>query len=492
MIATVTMAFLLVLVVYLSVKKQQQALLLLDLKQTLKQEILVREVAQKELVRQEQLAFMALQESEARFRQSVQRLNNLRQIDKAILEAQKTEAIAIAAIDSLLPLVPCLEITIIIFDSSTQSAKVLSKQQGKDKNSSLQQFQSIDLGLWLDSLEKEQQNESYSIASISRLFYLPNLLKDIQPQGSDRFILFPLITNKSLLGVLWLWLGTQEKLTSEQLNIAREISDRSAIALNQVHLYEQIQRYSAKLEEKVALRTSQLLDVNQELEAFAYSVSHDLRAPLRALQGFASAILEDYGDGFDSLGKEYAQRLVNAAEYMDRLIQDLLSYSRIARAQLNLSEVSLSLIVAQALIQLEEDLRITEAKVIVEEPLPVMLGNQTVLLQIVNNLLSNALKFVSPNVYPKIRIWGEQRENQVRLWIEDNGIGIKEEHRERIFRVFERLHGSETYPGTGIGLAIVRKGMERLGGRVGVESIPNLGSRFWIEGQDAEKEKSEN
>jgi len=117
----------------------------------------------------------------------------------------------------------------------------------------------------------------------------------------------------------------------------------------------------------------------------------------------------------------------------------------------------------------------------VQEPLPQVLGHHATLFHVLANLLTNALKFVAPDVQPQVRIWAEEHAGRVRLWVEDNGIGIASEHRERIFRVFERLHGIETYPGTGIGLAIVRKGAERMGGRVGVESEVGQGSRSWVE-----------
>jgi len=130
---------------------------------------------------------------------------------------------------------------------------------------------------------------------------------------------------------------------------------------------------------------------------------------------------------------------------------------------------------------LEAELLERQAKIIVERSLPQLMGHQLTLVQVVSNLLLNAVKFVSPGVKPKVRIGAETRVKWVRLWVEDNGIGIAPEHHDRIFNVFERLHGIETYPGTGIGLAIVRKGIQRLGGQVGLESAPGQGSKFWIE-----------
>jgi PAS domain S-box-containing protein len=232
-------------------------------------------------------------------------------------------------------------------------------------------------------------------------------------------------------------------------------------------------------------RSAELREVNAELEAFSYTVSHDLRAPLRAMRGFAEALLEDHAEALDAEGHEYARRIADAAERMDRLIQDILAYSRLSRVDLRPYPVSLASVVAEALRQLSSEVRDRQARVDVEAALPDVLGQHTILVQCLANLIGNALKFVAPEVQPRVQISAERRAgqegDQVRLWVADNGIGIAPEHADRIFGVLERLHGSEAYPGTGIGLAIVRRGVERLGGRVGVESRPGHGSRFWLE-----------
>jgi PAS domain S-box-containing protein len=239
-------------------------------------------------------------------------------------------------------------------------------------------------------------------------------------------------------------------------------------------------------EEALRRAHDELKETNAELESFTYTVSHDLRAPLRAMQGFADALQEDYADRLDATGQDYAWRIVAAARRMDALIQDLLAYSRLSRADLRLHPISLRGMAKDVLAQMEEEFRERDARVTVQGPLPEVMGHRATLVQVLTNLLTNAVKFVNPDTPPCVRVWAEDRDGQVRLCVEDNGIGIAPEHHERIFRVFERLHGVETYPGTGIGLAIVRKGMERMGGRVGVESEVGRGSRFWIELPKAE------
>jgi PAS domain S-box-containing protein len=229
-----------------------------------------------------------------------------------------------------------------------------------------------------------------------------------------------------------------------------------------------------------------LQETNTELESFSYTVSHDLRAPLRAMQGFADALLQDYGEHLDETGRDYAQRIVIAARRMDALIQDLLVYSRLSRMELPLRPVSLKQVIEDAMTQLEPEIAAKHADVQIQNYLPFVCGHDGTLVQVLVNLISNAIKFVTPGVTPQVHVHGEKNGDTARLWVEDNGIGIAPEYHSRIFRVFERLHGIEDYPGTGIGLAIVRKGMERMGGRVGLESASNSGTRFWIELQAAE------
>ena len=218
---------------------------------------------------------------------------------------------------------------------------------------------------------------------------------------------------------------------------------------------------------------------NAELEAFSYTVSHDLRAPLRSMSGFCQILIEDYGaKGQDRNWREYVERISLAARQMDSLIRDLLAFSRLARDKVELSPTDLGPLLAEVI----ADMGLDGSPAAVDGPSAVVLGNRVLLSQVFSNLISNGLKFVAAGNEPRVRVRSEERlDGWVRTWVEDNGIGISPEYHEKIFQVFERLNDASAYPGTGIGLAIVRRAVGRMGGKVGVQSEEGKGSRFWVD-----------
>jgi PAS domain S-box-containing protein len=232
------------------------------------------------------------------------------------------------------------------------------------------------------------------------------------------------------------------------------------------------------LEQRIEERTARIAEANAELRAFAHTVAHDLRAPLRNVEGFATALLEDEAERMSDDGKMFTERIVAAVIRMDRLITDLLAYSRLSRAEIRLERVDTGSVVRTVLRDLESQVAASGAVVTVAPALPAVLANQAMLVQVVANLVSNAIKFVAKGVVPRVDIDGRRDGALVRLLIEDNGIGIAPEHYDHVFGVFERLHGQEEYPGTGIGLAIVRKGIERMGGSVRIFARTGGGTGF--------------
>lgn len=277
---------------------------------------------------------------------------------------------------------------------------------------------------------------------------------------------------------------TELKILERSINImVRNLKD-SIVKVKESE--EKLRQYSHHLDDLVKARTAELQAANDDLKALIHSISHDLRAPLRAIYGFAEALLEDFGNKLNTNGRDYAQRILNNTQYLETLIQDLIDYNYLSRTEIPLEPVSLEKVVDEVLLHFEHEIADKQANVIVNRPLPEVLGNQATLFTAISNLLSNALKYVAAGVIPRVSIYAEQKERWIRLWVDDNGIGIPTEDQERIFGVFERLHSREEYPGTGIGLAMVKRGIERMNGSLGVESVPGMGSRFWIQLRKAE------
>jgi signal transduction histidine kinase len=236
----------------------------------------------------------------------------------------------------------------------------------------------------------------------------------------------------------------------------------------------------SSLEERVVERTTKLRQMVEELEAFSYSVSHDLRAPLRVLDGYARALLEDYGDTLEPGAKDLLARISRTAHRMDRLTQDLLAYTRVSRGELTLEPVDLELML-RAVIEQYPSLIASSHRIHLRPPLGTVLGHGPSLIQCFSNLLENALKFVREGEEPHVDISSETRGDRIRVTVADRGMGIDPAQQQRIFGMFERAAAHKHVAGTGIGLAIVKKAAERMGGSVGVESAPGQGARFWLE-----------
>lgn len=418
--------------------------------------------------------------AEEALQQYAERLKILSDIDRAILAAQSPEAIAQAALDPICALLVCWRADISLLDWQARQGIVLAAGSHGASRFPLGTRTSLE-AYGMRDLAALQSGRVYVVADVRTLDPPPAAVHALQAEGLRSYVRMPLLAQGELIGSLNLWSEEPGALTAEQVDIAREVADQLAIGLQQARLHGQVQRYAVELEQRVATRTAELQATNAELQSFSYSVSHDLRTPLRSIQSFAQILLEDYVDRLDAVGQDCARRIVAAARRMDALTEDLLAYARLGRVAVELKPVSLEAVVDDVLTQLEAEIQGKKACVTVEKPLPQVMGQYATLVQVVANLLTNGIKFVAPGVRPQVRVRSEEHTAWVRLWVQDNGIGIAPQYQERIFGIFERLHDIETYPGTGIGLAIVRKGIERIGGRVGVESASDQGSAFWVE-----------
>jgi two-component system, sensor histidine kinase and response regulator len=237
------------------------------------------------------------------------------------------------------------------------------------------------------------------------------------------------------------------------------------------------------LQQQEQIRTIQelnrrLREAIEDLESFSYSVSHDLRGPLRAMQGYSHLLLTEWNGKLDVEALDYLLRINKSAARMDTLIQDVLAYSRVSKLDIRTEPINLEELLTDIL---QEKQNLRDIRLLVRSPLHAVVAHKACLSQCLSNLLDNAAKFVPEGRKPEITVRTEPCESFVRIWVEDNGIGIDPAFRPRLFRMFERAHNGQNYDGTGIGLSIVKKATERMGGTVGVESAVGVGSKFWIE-----------
>ena len=279
--------------------------------------------------------------------------------------------------------------------------------------------------------------------------------------------LSPLHTEEGVLALSAIRDVTERKAAQDALRVANDTLSDAAVQLERV----------------VQERTHELRETIAELEAFSYSVSHDMRAPLRAMQSFAHFLVDEYGSKLDQRGLDYLHQIMRSAVRLDQLIRDVLSYTRILHGELPMGPVDLDRLVRDIVPTFRNpDASGIQPEIQIKGTLPKVMGNEALLAQCVSNLLSNAVKFVAPGTTPHVEVSAEPMEgDSVRVWFKDNGIGIAPENHKRIFRLFSQIQPAAAYEGTGIGLTIVRKAVERMGAQIGVESELGKGTNFWIQ-----------
>ncbi|NWF47695.1 PAS domain-containing protein [Hydrogenophaga sp. D2P1] len=242
-----------------------------------------------------------------------------------------------------------------------------------------------------------------------------------------------------------------------------------------------LKRLNQELEERVAERTAQLSQANMELEAFSYTVSHDLKAPLRGIDGYSQLLVEEYGDRLDDEGRRFVERIRKGVQQMSDLIADLLAYSRIERRDMVHEPVALLPLVEQVVDSYHADIEKHGTEVrLAMEPFTLPLDREGMAV-VLRNLIGNALKFSRDSASPRIEIGARHETGRRILWVRDNGVGFDLKYHDRIFGIFQRLHRAEEFPGTGVGLALVAKAVQRMGGRVWAESQPGAGATFYLE-----------
>jgi signal transduction histidine kinase len=334
--------------------------------------------------------------------------------------------------------------------------------------------------------------------------------------GFHAYIVLPLISGSKLLGFLTFATRSRRSIARGEAELLGTIAQYLAVALNREKTDRELREaqrklndHAQELEGKVAERTASLKQIIAELQTFSYTVAHDLRAPIRALKGYCEVLLEDFSAVLPDEATAVVGKLHDASVRMDSLTRDLLEFSKISRQDIQLSSVNLEAIISDVLFAFGPA---AISAVTIVGPLPRVLAQDTLVRQCVSNLIENAMKFVPAGRGPKITVSSEivsatalddandsasftrsryfleeqtesveSKRRRIRVWFKDEGIGIPAEAKHKIFGIFERGVDSVQFEGTGIGLAIVARAMERMGGNCGVESEPGAGSRFWLE-----------
>ncbi len=414
-----------------------------------------------------------------------ERLSILHDIDRAIIAAQSLEEIASSVLGRLGLLLGSSEAFLLLTDTmvATRTKLLAYREWGESSEGTEKQIgMEVDIAPLFSPL---QNGVSIWTAApdfliepgIVRATFKPLSLRGLEGQ----IIVSPVKYEDRLLALLVNIDGEADIFTEEQVEVAGDVANQLSVAFQQAILVDQIERHAEELEERVEERTRELKEANEELEAFTYSVSHDLRAPLRSVQDILGTLLQEQEEQLDESILRQLRQIDDGTRRMENLIRDLLTYSQLRHQTIRLWPVSLSGTIEAILEWLGPQIADAGGEVTIVEPLPRITGDQEIVGIIIDAILRNCLIFRSDARPLEVTISAETGAGSTRLLISDNGIGINPEFRERAFRIFERSDRVEEREGNGIGLALVRKGIERMGGTCGIESDGSSGTTLWLE-----------
>ena len=391
----------------------------------------------------------------------VERLRILHEIDRAVAAERTIESIAGAAIEPLRELLDVPRAIVNRFDLEAGEVEWIAAAGRRRVHVGPGVRYSIELMGDREALARGE-TQLVDVRSLAAGAERDALLAS----GVQVYMVVPMLASGELLGAISFG-GAAASFPEEQVKIAREVATQLAIAIRQATLLQSEKAHGAELEARVKERTA-------ELESFSYSVSHDLRAPLRAVDGYARMLEEDYGERLDAEGRRLLGVVRDSATRMGRLIDDLLAFSRLSRQEPARRTVDMNALVTDAI----AEVRAGSTARIETAALPGAQADPAMLKQVWVNLIGNALKYSSKRTDARVEIGGREEGGQRLYWVRDNGAGFDMRYAEKLFGVFQRLHRAEEFPGTGVGLAIVHRVVTRHGGRIWAESKPGDGACF--------------
>jgi signal transduction histidine kinase len=401
------------------------------------------------------------------------RLAILHEIDRAVAAEESPEAIAGAAIQPLREVLGVVRAIVNIFHLEAGEVEWLAAAGRRRTHVGPGVRYSIRL---MGDVEALKRGESQVIDTHA----LPPgpEVDALLASGVHVYMVMPMIAGGELIGAVSFG-GDTAKFPDEQKSIAREVATQLAIAVRQARLYERVKHQAEELELRVRERTEELQVANKELDAFSYSVSHDLRAPLRAVDGYARMLEEDYSGKLDAEGNRLLGVVRASSQQMGRLIDDLLAFSRLGREPLRTRPVQLDSLVQQLIDETRPSHNGRTIDFVVGN-LGIVEADPALLKQALANLLSNAVKFTRGKDPAVVEVGRRNAGDPAVYYVKDNGAGFDMKYYDKLFGVFQRLHSSAEYPGTGVGLAIVQRVVNRHGGRVWAESKPGDGATFFF------------
>ena len=406
----------------------------------------------------------------------IRHLRILREIDRAIAAEELPEAIAAAVIQPLRELLGVQRVVISVVDLAAGEVELLVAAGRRRTHIGRGVRHSIRLMGDIDALRRGEPQviDTHALSSGPEVHAL-------LASGIQLYMAMPMIAGGELIGTVSFG-GKPGPFPADQVNIAREVATQLAIAITQARLYARIKRHAEELELRVEERTSEMRAANKELEAFSYSVSHDLRAPLRAVDGYARMLEEDYGGKLDAEGTRLLAAVRANSRRMGQLIDDLLAFSRLGRTPLRTQPVKMEPLVQQIVDELRADVNGRKIEFAVGA-LGRVEADPSLLKHALSNLLSNAIKFTRDTDSAVVEVGRSSEsgaDDAAVYYVKDNGAGFDMKYYEKLFGVFQRLHSSVEFPGTGVGLAIVQRVINRHGGRIWADAKPGEGATFYF------------